>query len=216
MGSGLIFPIHDDEIRIEPIAIPNHWKRINGMDFGWDHPTAVAFLAWDEMNDIVYLVNEYSQSNVLPPLVASAIKAVGDWIPVVWPHDGMSIGDKSTGKAMKELYEDEGVKMHDSWFTNPPADGQKEGTGGNSTEAGLISMLQRMETGRFKVFNTCTEFFREKAIYHRKSKDGQSKIVRMNDDMISAVRYGIQSLRHAIIEDVYIPERKRRVGARNW
>ena len=216
MGSGLIFPISDDQIMIDPIPIPDHWKRINGIDFGWDHPTAVAFLAWDEQTDTVYLYDEFSQSKVLPPIVASAIKTRGQWIPIIWPHDGMSIADKSTGKAMKELYEAEGLKMHHTWFSNPPAQGQKEGSGGNSVEAGLLDMYQRMETGRFKVFSHCSEFFREKAIYHRKMKNGKSEVVRLNDDVLSACRYGIMSLRHAEIEVSYIPDIKRRVGARNW
>lgn len=216
MGSGLIFPVPDDMIRIDPIPIPDHWKRLNGMDFGWDHPTAVAFCAWDEETDTIYLYDEYSESQTLPPVVASAIKHRGEWIPVIWPHDGMSIADKQTGKAMKDLYIDEGVNMHETWFTNPPDMNNKEGSGGNSVEAGLISMLLRMETGRLKVFSTCTEFFREKGIYHRKNINGQSKVVTLQDDVISATRYAVQSLRHAETEVTYIPERKRRVGARNW
>ena len=115
-----------------------------------------------------------------------------------------------------QLYVDEKVNMHDTWFTNPPGLGEKEGSGGNSVEQGLLSLHLRMETGRLKVFSTCTEFFREKAIYHRKIKNGQPYIVKLNDDMISAVRYLCQSLRHAEIEFVYYPEHKRRVGARNW
>ncbi len=216
MGSGLIFPVSDEQIMIDPIPIPDHWKRINGMDFGWDHPTAVAFCAYDEENDCVYMYAEFAESKVLPPVAASAIKAKGEWIPTMWPHDGMSIADKQTGKAMKELYEDEGVKMHDTWFTNPPADGQKEGTGGNSVEAGLLNMLQRMETGRLKIFNTCTKFFSEKQKYHRKTKNGESYIVKLEDDVISALRYAVMSLRHAENEVFFVPPMKRRVGARNW
>jgi phage terminase large subunit-like protein len=220
MGSGLIFPVPDDQIMIEPIPIPDHWKKLNGMDFGWDHPTAVAFGAWDEENDIVYIYDEFSQSHTLPPIVASAIKHRGEWIPCIWPHDGMSVADKQTGKAMKDLYVDEGVNMHSTWFTNPPIPDKNgrliEGAGGNSVEGGLMNMLTRMETGRLKVFSTCTEFFREKAIYHRKNVNGQSQIVKLQDDVISAVRYLVQSLRHAETEVTYIPEQPRRVGARNW
>jgi hypothetical protein len=135
---------------------------------------------------------------------------------MIWPHDGMSIADKQTGKAMREIYEDEHVNMHHTWFTNPPADGEKEGSGGNSVEAGLLNMLLRMETGRLKVFSTCTEFFREKGIYHRKMINGQSKVVTLQDDVISCVRYLVQSLRHSTTEVIYIPEVRRRIGARNW
>jgi len=217
MGSGLIFPISDDKIKIDPIEIPKHWKRLNGMDFGWEHPTAVAFIAWDEDEDVVYVYKEYSEANVLPPIVASAIKAgENEWIKTIWPHDGMGTDDKQKDKTKMQLYVDEKVNMHDSWFTNPPGVGEKEGSGGNSVEPGILSMYLRMETGRLKVFSHCTEFFREKAIYHRKIKNGQPYIVKLNDDMISAVRYACQSLRHAEIENVYFPEHKRRVGARNW
>ncbi len=216
MGAGLIFSVSDDQIKLDPISIPDHWKRINGMDFGWDHPTAVSFLAYDGENDCVYMYGEYSEVKTLPPVTASAIKSKGEWVPTMWPHDGMSVADKQSGKSMKEMYVDEGVNMHDTWFTNPPADGADEGSGGNGVEAGLLDMLLRMETGRFKVFSTCTEFFREKSLYHRKSVNGQSVIVKLNDDVISATRYGIMSLRHARNQVIFIPTVKKRVGARNW
>ncbi|MCP5005389.1 MAG: terminase [Planctomycetes bacterium] len=215
-GSGLILAVSDEQIKIEPIPIPDHWKKINGMDFGWDHPTAVSFLTYDEENDCVYMYGEYSEVKTLPPVTASAIKSKGEWIPTMWPHDGMSVADKQSGKTMKELYVSEGVNMHDTWFTNPPAEGADEGSGGNGVEAGLLDMLLRMETGRFKVFSTCTEFFKEKNLYHRKSINGQSVIVKLNDDVISATRYGIMSLRHARNQVIFIPAVKKRVGARNW
>ena len=39
-----------------------------------------------------------------------------------------------------------------STFTNPPGLGQTKGS--NSVEEGLMAMLQSMEAGKFKVFNT--------------------------------------------------------------
>ena len=60
-------------------------------------------------------------------------------------------------------------------------------------DAGLISMLTRMETGRFKVFSTCRDWFEEKRMYHR--KDG--KVVRVKEDIMSATRYATQMLRFA-------------------
>ena len=35
LGSGLIFPVLEDNIVIEPIPIPRHWPQIGGIDFGW-------------------------------------------------------------------------------------------------------------------------------------------------------------------------------------
>ena len=37
-------------------------------------------------------------------------------------------------------------------FSNPPANGMKEGTGGNSVEAGIMEILTRMQTKRLKIF----------------------------------------------------------------
>jgi len=216
VGTGLIFPIKDEDIMVEPFEIPAHWKRINGLDFGWVHPFATAFAAWDEQNDIVYMYAEYTAIQTLPPVIASAIKAKGAWIPCMWPHDGMSADDKGRDRSKRRTLEDEGVNMHESWFTNPPAPEQKEGSGGNSVEIGLLEMLTRMETGRLKIFSTCREFFKEKAQYHRKMKGGKTEVVKLNDDVISALRYAVMSLRHARTEVIFVPEMKRRVGARNW
>lgn len=216
MGVGLIFPIADEEIITPPIEIPGHWPRVNGLDFGWTHPFAVAHVAHDVQNDIAYLYNEFSQSQVQAPIVASHIKQVGPWIPNIWPHDGMGQGDTQKDKSKKKLLEDEGVLMHHTWFTNPPAFGVEEGKGGNNVDIGLFDMHNRMTSGRFKVFETCTGFFKEKALYHRKLKNGQSEVVKLNDDIISATRYAVMSLRHAVTEVIFTPEFKRRVGARNW
>ncbi len=216
MGAGLIFPIADQEIMIDPIEIPEHWKRVNGLDFGWIHPFAVGHIAYDEQNDIVYIYNEFSRVEVQSPIVASHIKAVGQWIPNIWPHDGMGTGDTGKDKSKKKMLEDEGLLMHHTWFTNPPAFGVEEGKGGNNVEIGLMEMYNRMTSGRLKVFSTCTEFFKEKAVYHRKLKNGKSEVVKLQDDVISACRYAIMSLRHAITEITWFPEPKFRKGLRNW
>ena len=78
--------------------------------------------------------------------------------------------------------------------THPPADGEEEGTGGNGVEAGVLDLLDRMQTGRFKVFDHLNDWFEEFRMYHR--KDG--KIVKLADDLMSATRYAAMMKRHAI------------------
>lgn len=58
-----------------------------------------------------------------------------------------------------------------------------------------MELLERMHTGRFKVLDTpaCRDFLREKQMLHRKD----AKIVAVNDDIESAVRYGLMDLRYA-------------------
>ena len=64
-----------------------------------------------------------------------------------------------------------------------------EGTGQKSVsvEAGLMDMLTRMETGKFKVFSHLNDWFEEFRLFHR--KDG--KVVKENDDLLAATRYGV-------------------------
>mgnify|MGYP003656577542 FL=1 len=57
-------------------------------------------------------------------------------------------------------------------------------------------MQQRFEDGRLLVASHLDDWFNEYRMYHR--EDG--KIVKLRDDMMSATRYGIMSLRFAECE----------------
>ena len=151
LGSGLVFPVKEEEIRCEAIPIPAHWPQIWGIDFGIDHPFGAVRCAWDRDADIIYVVDAYKSIGETPPIHASAIKSRGDWIPVVWPHDGLN-RDKGSGTPLAELYRKEGLNMLMDKFSNPPAPGTPEGSGGNSVEYGIMEMLNRMKTGRFNFF----------------------------------------------------------------
>ena len=83
--------------------------------------------------------------------------------------------------------------MHYKCFSNPPLEGEDDNKANISVDAGLMNMLTRMETGRLKVFRHLSDWFEEKRMYCR--KDG--RVVRRNEDLMSATRYAIQSLRYA-------------------
>lgn len=209
MGSGLVFTVKDEDIMCDPIPIPDHWARIAGMDFGSDHPAACAWIAWDRDSDTVYLYDIFKKSRSLISEQASTIKKRGAWIPIAWPHDGMKEDPKS-GKSFYKLYIDEGLtNFLPKHFSNPPGPGQKDG--GQGVEIGITELINRMETGRFKVFSHLKEWFDEKRIYHR--KDG--KIVKLRDDLMSATRYAVMSLRFAKTNVVRTPVSYYE-GVTNW
>jgi hypothetical protein len=104
---------------------------------------------------------------------AASIKPWGGWIPCAWPHDGLQ-HDKGSGEQLASLYKDQGLNTLPERATFED--------GGNGVEAGVIEMLDRMQTGRFKVFSHLKEWFDEFRLYHR--KDG--KIVKERDDLLSA------------------------------
>jgi len=196
LGSGLVFPIVEEDILCDPIDIPTHWPRLCGIDFGWDHPTAVVWITWDRDTDIVYIYDCYAMRQETVPVHASAINGRGKWIPVVWPMDGRQ-ADKGSGKNLTDQYKRESVNMLRDHFSNPPSNGMKEGSGGNSVEAGIMEILTRMQTKRLKIFRNQSKLLEELRMYHR--KDG--KIVPAHDDVISAMRYCVMSLRKARIKN---------------
>lgn len=191
LGSGAIFKIAEERIKENIDTIPNHWPRIAGIDFGFDHPSAVVWMAWDRENDCIHVYNCYRVSGIesTPTYLAPVIKKMKEWIPVSWPHDGLQ-HDKGSGMQLAEQYRLEGINMLDERATFED--------GSNGVEAGLMEMYNRMITNRFKVSSALTQWFEEFRMYHR--KDG--KIVKLNDDLISATRYGMMMLRHAETEPV--------------
>ena len=215
MGSGLIFPIKDETITVDPFEIPPHWPRICGMDLGGqEHPFAAVWLAWDRDNDIKYIYREYKNRGVLGVHCEALREGGCDWIPVVWPHDAGK-ADRQSGRPMAEIMrEKHKVNMLPNVFSNPPSAGEPEGKGGQGVEVGIFEMYNAMESGSLKVFSTCSEFFREKNIYHRK----EGKIVALRDDIMSAARYAFQSTRFADIRMAKV--RRRKVvpfkGVSNW
>jgi phage terminase large subunit-like protein len=194
LGSGRIFPIPEETIAEAQAQIPRHWPRIAGIDFGWDHPTAVVWIAWDRETDTAHVYDAYRVREATPAIHSLAITAKGKWIPIAWPHDGEQ-HDKGSGEALAHQYRVLGCNMLPAKATHRPdaKQGQKEGEGGNSVEAGLMDMLDRMQTGRLRVARHLNDWWEEFRLYHR--EDG--RIVKEHDDLMSATRYALMMLRHA-------------------
>jgi phage terminase large subunit-like protein len=184
LGSGRIFPIAEELLYDEDVEIPSHWARICGIDFGYDHPFAGVWIAWDRDRDAVHVYDTYRASGESVNLQAPTVRSRGEWIPVAWPHDGLQ-HDKGSGEQLAEQFRKAGVNMLLERATF------EDGT--NGVEAGIQEMLMRMETGRFKVSKHLKEWFEEFRMYHRKG----GKIVKERDDLLSATRYAIMMLRYA-------------------
>lgn len=187
LGSGQVFPVSEESITCAPFPLPAHWPRIVGLDFGWDHPAAAAWLAWDRDTDTLYLYDTFRVRETSVAMQAPLIAARGKWMPVAWPHDGLQ-HDNGSGEQLADQYRKLGVNMLPERATFED--------GSNGVEAGISDLLVRMQTGRFKVFSTCGDWLEEFRLYHRKN----GLIVKLRDDLQSAVRYGAMMLRFAITE----------------
>lgn len=195
LGSGRVFPIEESKITVEAFPIPKHWAQIGGLDFGIDHPTAAVRLCHDRDDDVVWVDACYRVRDATPLTHCERLKHWGTWIPWAWPHDGL-IRDKGSGMELRNIYADHGLNML------PEKASFSDGSYG--VEAGLAHMLERMQTGRLKVFAHLAEWFDEFRLYHR--KDGV--VVKERDDLLAATRYAIMMLRHARTK----PEPSKRKG----
>lgn len=189
LGSGRIYPVTEETLSVEPFPIPRHWALIGGLDFGWDHPTAAAALAWDRDTDTIYVVACYRRSKATPLEHAATLKTWGGF-PWAWPHDGTQ-SSKQDGKKLRDEYGSTQMVMLAKHATHPD--------GGNGVEAGIMEILTRMQTGRFKVFSHLSEWWQEFRLYHRK----EGKIVKERDDIMDATRYAVMMLRFAEPPEIY-------------
>ena len=182
LGSGRVFPVDEASITVDPFETPAHWPLLGGIDFGWDHPTAAVRIAWDRDADAVYVTHCYRVRHATPVVHAAALKA---WGPVLWswPRDGLN--DTAAGENLATQYGAQGLAM----LPEPAAFDD----GGYSVEAGLMQMLDRMQTGRLKVFAHLQDWFDEFRLYHR--KDG--RVIKEHDDLMCATRYALMMLRLA-------------------
>lgn len=204
LGSGKVFPIDEDEIKCAAFEIPELWVQIGGLDFGWDHPTAACRLAWDKDTDVIYVTATYAVREATPVLHAAALKPWGEWLPWAWPHDGLQ-HDKGSGEALAAQYRAQGLNLLPERATFED--------GGFGVEAGVTEMLDRMQTGRWKVFDHLESWFGEFRMYHR--KDGL--IVKHYDDQLSASRYAMMMRRLAKRKPIVRKARPRvSVGAGGW
>ena len=191
LGSGRIFPVPEEQIAIDHHDFPPHWPRIGGMDFGWDHPFAAVELVLDRDADVVYVSRAYRLREATPVLHADALRSWGKELPWAWPRDGRRETLEGAGVPLAKQYRERGLNMlwEHAQFIDKSV----------SVEAGLMDMLDRMKTGRFKVLRHLNDWWEEFRLYHR--KDG--KVFKEGDDLMSATRYAIMMLRHASTKAAY-------------
>lgn len=197
-GHGRIYDVSDDFVLCEPFPIPDHWKTIIAIDFGDDHPQGIVRLSHDPENDAVYVTNSWRARQVSANDAWGATHKWSAGFPVAWPIDGLN-GEKARDDSLeiKEHYVDAGFNMLPDFATWPEKVNSRGKliTGGVGVESGVYAILDRARKGNFKMFTGQSELMDEWREYHR---DENGNIVKIRDDLLCAVRYGIMSLRFAV------------------
>ena len=156
------------------------------MDFGWDHPFAAVELVWDRDTDTVYVTRTHrlERSNSR----ACTRRRFDRGARTCLGHGRETAGARRWKAPALRCQSNTPSRAWTCCSTHAQFD-----DGSVSVEAGLMDMLTRMQTGRFKVFKHLNDWFEEFRLYHR--KDG--KVVKEGDDLMAATRYGVMMLRHA-------------------
>lgn len=176
LGSGQVYPVDETELKVTPFPIPEHWRELIAMDFGFDHPFAAVKGAYDADSDTIYVTAMRRVRHQTPVQHVQLLNGLGAGrLPVVYPHDGEG-HEKRSGETLIYGYYDAGLK-NSIPFRNLD--------GSLYVEPGILEILQRMQSGRFKVFADCGEWYEEFRLYHR----DQGRIVKASDDIMDATRY---------------------------
>lgn len=177
LGSGLVYPVSDSQVVVDPFPIPEHWARVYGLDFGWNpSPTAAVFAAHDRDADVLYLTAEYAATELTPQKHAVHLLTMGaNWMPGVFDPAG-KISAQKDGEKLIHLYRDAGLRCL------VPAN--------NSKEEGVMRVLERMQSGRLKIVSTLRGVLSEWRVY---SRDDTGIIKKGNDHYMDCMRYIVMS-----------------------
>jgi hypothetical protein len=173
LGSGAIYPINEQAIKVDPFPIPSHWPRGHGLDVGWNYTAAV----WGALNPetqqiVIYSV--YKKAKEEPSEHVAAHRNRGIWIPgrIDPAARGRSQRD---GLALIDDYKSLGVPLEIAQ---------------NAVNAGIGIVYRKLKFGDLKVFRSCEELFDEYRTYIR---DELGRVVKANDHVMDAMRYLLSS-----------------------
>ncbi len=169
LGSGAIYPIDEEQIKVKDFTLPKEWPRLFAFDVGWNR-TAALWAAHDRESDVIYLYSEHYQGEAEPPVHAVSINARGKWIPGKIDPAARGRAQRD-GEQLMQIYQDLGLNLS-------PAN--------NAVEAGVMEVWTRLVSGRLKVFASLMHWFEEFRIYRR---DEKGKIVKENDHLMDDTRY---------------------------
>jgi len=173
LGAGAIYPVDEEEFVIDPLDLPKHWPRAYGLDVGWRR-TAAIWGALDPDTDVLYLYSEHYRGQVEPSVHVAGINARGKWIRGAIDPAANASGQMDGTKIM-QVFIGLGLKLS-------KAD--------NAVSAGLYAVMERLSSGRLKVFRTCTNWIEEQRIYRRNEA---GNIVKESDHLMDATRYLVMS-----------------------
>lgn len=182
LGAGLIWPVAQDTYNIKPTQdlfyLIERLPRAYAMDVAYTSGiTAALWGAYDELNDTLYIYDEYYTKGASVADHVSAIKSKGGvWMSGVVDPSSQRKVSQHDHRRILEMYNQEGLYLS---------------TANNAVFAGIESTYARFLSGRLKVVGMrCPNLMREIRLYRR---DEKGEIVKKDDHACDCLRYMVMS-----------------------
>ena len=187
-GMGKVFRMKEEIVVTAAFEIPKHFALVYGLD-----PAAtsggtygVVLMAHDRDNDIIYIVKDYKKSNITPvEHHNNLMHIIPDWVTgIADPAGGGE--DQHTRESTLDFFR----RMGRDLVVASKTKGKKE--------AIIDEIEMRTRSGKFKIFDTCTNYLDE---WRRYSRDDKGKIIKQNDHTLDASFYALSGLHSAKTEN---------------
>lgn len=163
---GLIYPefSRQDHI-VEPFAIPEHWPKWSGLDYGWTDPTSILGITFDTESKQFFIYKQFYKNRQLAEKIGLFLRE---------EKFTYTIYDPASVAVMKEVQQVCKLRME-------AAD--------NSVDVGIQRITKLLKENRIKVFDTCEDLIREMEGYCY-DKSGSSKPGHDCSHSPDSLRYG--------------------------
>lgn len=196
--AGLVYKkynlIHVKDYPFDPRGDMRGWFVTGGVDFGYNAPTAIVWVAENLKTKKKYIFDEHIERK----MDLDKIEAILRKRRCTYYGDAASAGDIAT-------------------LANHGIDIRSADKGPGSVEAGIRLLDTEFRTNELNVLDCCEYIQKELGLYsYQLDANGEpiDKIVKDNDHELDALRYNRYSQREAIKEPGYIPVGKPRLSKR--
>jgi len=186
-NEGLVFSQFARERNVvEPFVVSKEWARFNGMDIGYNSPTALVFCAVEPLTGDIYIYDEYYESKKSLEYCATELKMRGQ-------GQTETYADRTSAQ---EIFELNNMGLRIFPYKNINGTTNKDNKNIGNDRLNLMFMK-----GQIKVFSTCKRTIDECESYSYKENnefnDARDEVVKSHDHLCDGLRYGIISSKFA-------------------
>jgi phage terminase large subunit len=183
----LVYSEFDPEKHVKDFQLDPQWKRFRGIDYGFSHPTACLFAAYDKSNEVIYIYKEYRESGLTAKQNAENINR-------------MTVAEVPGKDAIiKASHIFTTVSDHQSEYRHVfAAEGIPTIAANKDIRTGIDAIKQLFISGKLIISRECGKLIDE--IYSFEYKDDQGKkdyaVNDINDDLLDCLRYIVNHIKN--------------------